>query len=250
MVFFILKKTLSAIVLPPNGPLLLALLGLLMLRRRPRVGRSFAWLGVLTLLALSTPVVAVALERIVNDGPPLDLTKASSAKAIVILGGGLDLEAPEYGGDTVNRSTLERVRYGALIAHKSGLPVLVTAGAAFANGIPGAIGMKQTLETEFGVKVRWAETRSRDTHENAHFSAKILRGVGITDVILVTHSIHMPRSEAEFRAAGLRVFPAPTVMPHLTVDTMLDLVPCAGSLERSSSALHEILGSAAFRAMM
>jgi uncharacterized SAM-binding protein YcdF (DUF218 family) len=146
MDLFFLKKALTVIVLPPNGPLLLALLGLLTLRRRPRVGRSFAWLGSVTLPVLSTPIVAVTLERIVNDSPPLDLARTSGAQAIVILGGGLNRDAREYGGDTINWATLERVRYGALVAGKTRLPVLVTTGAAFAHGILGARGSIGVLE--------------------------------------------------------------------------------------------------------
>jgi hypothetical protein len=35
----------------------------------------------------------------------------------------------EYGGDTLGRLTLERVRYGARVAKKTGLPVLVAGGS-------------------------------------------------------------------------------------------------------------------------
>ena len=53
---------------------------------------------------------------------------AADAEAIVILGGGTRRNAPEYGGDTLGRLTLERVRYGAQVAKLTALPVLVTGG--------------------------------------------------------------------------------------------------------------------------
>ena len=59
-----------------------------------------------------------------------------SAQAIVVLGGGLYFDTPEYGGDTVGGSTLERLRYAATIARKTNLPVLVTGGAGWAGGSP------------------------------------------------------------------------------------------------------------------
>ena len=57
------KAVLKAIVLPPCGPLLVSLTGLAIVRRYPRTGRLLAALGVLTLLALSLPVVAWLLAR-------------------------------------------------------------------------------------------------------------------------------------------------------------------------------------------
>ncbi len=53
-----LRAFVKVLVLPPAGPLLIALAGLLLLRRAPRVGRLLAWAGVATLTALSTPIVA------------------------------------------------------------------------------------------------------------------------------------------------------------------------------------------------
>jgi uncharacterized SAM-binding protein YcdF (DUF218 family) len=51
---------------------------------------------------------------------PLDLAQVSNAQAIVILGGGVRREAPEYGGATLGGITLERVRYGARLARTTG----------------------------------------------------------------------------------------------------------------------------------
>ena len=146
-------------ILPPTGPLLLAVVGLLMLARAPRAGRIVAWTGVLALLALSTPIVAFALLTFVDRSPPLDLARARDAQAIVILGGGIRPHAAEYGGrDTLGHLTLERVRYGAQVARLTGLPVLVTGGSVL-EGEPEATVMRAALEHEFAVPVRWVPLR-------------------------------------------------------------------------------------------
>ena len=132
MDFFLWRKVVAALVLPPIGPLALAVAGAALLGRRPRLGRALLWSGLALLVALSTSVVAGGLLRLVNDSPPVTLAQARSAQAIVILGGGVRPNAREYGGDTVGRLTLDRVRYGALVARATGLPVLVTGGAAHA----------------------------------------------------------------------------------------------------------------------
>lgn len=245
MDLFLLKKAVAALILPPTGPLLLALLGLALALRRPKWGGALAWIGMLGLLALSLPVVSHALLHAASGSGALDLAQARSAQAIVILGGGIRRDAPEYGGDTLGRLTLERVRYGAWVARRVKLPVLVSGGSVY-GGTPEAALMKRALEEEFGVEVRWAESASRDTRSNARESAKILLPLGITDVLLVAHAFDMPRASAEFHAAGLRPRPAPTgVAGAFGVDHPLELMPAMSALQGSYYALYELLARAA-----
>ena len=222
-----LRSLLKALALPPTGPLLLAALGLGLQKRHPRIGRAFAFAGVLFLLLLSMPAVAVLLLRWVDSSPPLDVQQAKTAQAIVILGGGTRHNAAEYGGDTLGRLTLERVRYGARVARLTGLPVLVTGGTP-SGGESEAKLMQEALEREFGIPVRWAEDRSRNTHENAVRSAEILRAAGIHRVVLVGHGFDMPRAAAEFAAEGIETIKAPTGVPVWDFDAPLMFVPSVG----------------------
>jgi len=231
------------LILPPTGPLLLAVVGLLMLARAPRAGRIVAWTGVLVLLALSTPIVAFALLTFVDRSPPLDLARAGDAQAIVILGGGIRPHAAEYGGrDTLGHLTLERVRYGAQVARLTGLPVLVTGGSVL-GGEPEATVMRAALEHEFAVPVRWVESQSRNTHENATLSAKILGAANVGRVVLVAHSFDMPRARAEFAAQGIETIPAPTLIPDGQIDNAVDLIPNMAALHSSYFAIYEILAN-------
>jgi uncharacterized SAM-binding protein YcdF (DUF218 family) len=243
---FFWRKVLAALVLPPIGPLALAILGAALLGRRPRLGRTLLWSGLGLLVALSTWAVADGLLRLVDDSPPVTLAEARSAQAIVILGGGVRRNAPEYGGDTVGRLTLDRVRYGAIVARATDLPVLVT-GGALREGATEAAVMRQTLEREFGVPVRWTEDRSRNTHENAQFSAARLEQEGVKRVVLVAHGFDMRRARAEFAAAGLEVVPAPTFVPSRQPLKPTDLIPSVGALQASYYALYELLGNLVLR---
>jgi uncharacterized SAM-binding protein YcdF (DUF218 family) len=234
----------KALILPPAAPLLVALIGLALIGRWPRAGRMLATLGVLALALLSLPAVAALLIRLVDDTLPLDPARAVSAQAIVILGGGVRTGAPEYGGDTVARLTLERVRYGARLARAVKLPVLVSGGRPATAHETEARLMKDVLESEFGVAVRWIEDRSRNTHENAVMSAAILRPAGVRRVVLVAHSFDMPRASAEFAAAGLETIAAPTgILPPYT-GIVLDYVPSAQALLVSYYALYELIANA------
>ncbi len=239
------KLLLKALILPPVAPLLLALAGLLLLRRHPRAGRALAATGMLALAALSTPIVAGMLIRAVDSTPVFEASLARNAQAIVILGGGIRRRAPEYAGDTMNGLTLERVRYGAIVARMTRLPVLVSGGRFAAEDATEAAIMKKALEQEFGVAVRWAEDHSQNTHENARMSAALLHADGISRVVLVAHGFDMPRATAEFAAAGISTIPAPTGIPAKERGAVaLDFVPTAGALVQSYYALYELYANA------
>jgi uncharacterized SAM-binding protein YcdF (DUF218 family) len=240
---FLLKKILAALILPPAGPLLLAALGLWLTRARSQrwqhAGRWLAGLAMLGLLALSLPLVSNALMAPLEPNPPITAAQLRRVQAIVILGGGSYFGAPEYGGDTVGYTTLERLRYGARLARASRLPLLVTGGAPF-GGRPEAESMREALEQDFGVKVRWVEGASRDTAENASLSAPLLKAAGITRIALVSHGWHLPRAVPLFEQQGLQVTPAPTVFSTGPPSWFENLRP--GGLTHSRHALNEYLG--------
>lgn len=240
-----LHQLVKALVLPPAGPLLIALAGIALMGRRPRLGRSLALLGIVTLTLLATPVVSALLVRMLDRTPALDAAHAKDAQAIVILGGGVRSYASEYGGPTVATITLQRVRYGARLARATGLPILVSGGRV-RGGPAEAILMRNVLTREFGVPVRWVEARSRNTHENAVNSAAILEQNHVSRVILVGHSFDFPRSRKEFEAQGIEVIPAPISIPPEAPTEIGDFLPSAGGLQRSYYALYEILANAAF----
>jgi len=238
---FLLKKLLATLVLPPAGPLLLAVLGLLLLRRRPRLGRALAWGGLVLLWLLATPAVTKPMLAALEDIPALDLAQAKNAQAIVVLGGGSTWAAPEYGGDTVSRWSLERLRYAARLHRDTGLPLLVTGGAPL-GGVPEGRSMRDALERDFGVRVRWVEDRSTDTRDNARMSAALLKEAGVGRVLLVTHAWHMRRAQAAFAAAGLDALAAPTGYETTGPLTALDFLPRPGGLWAGHVAMNEWLG--------
>ncbi len=238
---FQLKKLITALILPPAGPLLVALLGLYWARRRRRAGTAVAVAALALLIAGSLPLVGDGLLRSLETLPPIRADQLRSAQAIVVLGGGTYRAAPEYGGDTANRNTLLRLRYAAVLQRRSGLPLLVSGGAPF-GGLAEAEAMRTVLETEFAVPVRWVEAASADTAENAANSARLLRAAGVQRIALVSQAWHLPRAVALFERQGLTVMAAPTGFSTPSPSLLEDLLPSAVALEHSRTALHEWLG--------
>ena len=238
MDYFVWKQLLKNLVLPPTGPLLLAALGLvlLMLRRSRLGGAILCALGLASLWVLATPIAADSLVRWAERYPALDPDRIGDAQAIVILAGGVRVDAPEYGTSAPGATSLERLVYGARLARRTHLPVLIS-GSRFETA-----SMNGFLRQDLGVTAQWLENRSRDTHQNAQFSAVILERAGVRKVVLVTSAAHMARALVEFNQAGIEVVPAPAAMWTLRDKGALAFVPNADALVRSQRAMYEGLG--------
>jgi uncharacterized SAM-binding protein YcdF (DUF218 family) len=233
-----LKAFLRNLVLPPAGPLLLALVGLLLWRWRPRVARITVAIGVLTLWVLATPLLANALERVAQRAPPLDLARPVNAEAIVVLGGGERRDAaPEYGGGgAADGVLLERLTYAAYLHRRTGLPVLVSGNRME------AVTMGAVLARSFDIQPRWIDDRAEDTFQNAANSSRLLSAAGIRRVAVVTSASHAWRAAQEFRATGLQVLPAPVGLWAPAENGVLSWVPDLTALARSHDALYELVG--------
>lgn len=242
----IIDALVRLLLLPPTNLTALLVLGLLLRRRWPRAGKALAGAAVLLLVALSSGLGSMLLVRPLEDmAPPLARLDAHGAQAIVVLGAGSIYRSPEYGGlDIPDEVALMRLRYGAHLQHATGLPLLVTGGNAKPDGSMQAkgLGMARALREDFRTPVKWVETESEDTHQNAVFSARILRAEGVTRVLLVTHAMHMPRAAAAFERAGLNVVPAPTAFYSRGEHSLLGWLPSAAGMYRSYYATHEWIG--------
>ncbi|ADE12697.1 YdcF family protein [Sideroxydans lithotrophicus] len=232
----------SAFLLPPLNLLLLAVLGLWLWHKRPVIARTLLTVSVALLWLLSTPFFAEAMLQGLEGQPFVNDTSKPQADAIVVLGGGTNFRAPEYGGDTVSKETLERLRYAARLYRQTGKPILVTGGTPLGNDLSEAAQMKKTLEQEFNVPVRWAEGASNNTLENARLSREVLKKEGISRIYLVTHAWHMPRAVQVFQAAGFQVYPAPTAYTTRYQLDLLVFIPSASALRDSRIFMHEMIG--------
>ncbi|MDD5058440.1 MAG: YdcF family protein [Sideroxydans sp.] len=237
----------SAFLLPPLNLLLLAALGLWLWKKRPLIARVLLATSFVLLWLLSTPYFAEALLHSLEGEPQVIDTKYSQADAIVVLGGGTYFHAPEYGGDTVSMETLERLRYASKLYRETGKPILVTGGKPLGNNLSEAAQMKQVLEQEFHVPVRWAESGSDDTQENARLSRQILDKAGIGHIYLVTHAWHISRSVQAFQKAGLQVVAAPTAYTTRYRTDLLAFIPNAKALLDSRRYFHELIGMLWYR---
>ncbi len=248
------KPVISALFLPPMPFIVLILVGARLMFRR----RLLAWLVLLLGVAGVWLGTTVAAGHLLTQGlltPPPALVeseinelKRAPKTTIVVLGAGRRLLAPEYGVSALLPRSIERLRYGLWLARETSLPVGFSGGIG--HGAPAgpteAEIAARTAEREFGRKLTWTETDSRDTRENAIKTVALMQQVGIEQIVVVTHGYHMRRSIENFQRAvagtKMRIVAAPMGMPAPGKLRAVDWLPSVAGFERSQFAVHEWLG--------
>ncbi|OYU71984.1 MAG: hypothetical protein CFE45_41445 [Burkholderiales bacterium PBB5] len=141
------------------------------------------------------------------------------------------------------------MRYGAHLARRTGKPLAFAGGIGWASaggGFPSEAEVAaRALQQDWGVTLRWSDSRSRDPQENAQEMRRLL--AGIERIALVTDAWHMPRSVRAFEAAGFQVVPAPTGFATPTTRLLLQWLPSAEGLMLSRQVVREWLALRAMR---
>ncbi|WP_372623261.1 YdcF family protein [Falsiroseomonas sp.] len=237
-----MQGALTGLLLPPLLLVMAVLAAGLLAWRGWRAMGGLAALCALLLLLLSTPFAAGSLAVAVARLAPAEASIQPAA--IIVLGG--EMVRGEAGAE-VGPLTLERLRAGAALHRRTGLPLLVSGGPVGRDAPPVAELMAASLREDFGVPVRWVEPRARDTRDNAVLAAAMLRAEGIEAAHLVTHAWHMPRSLGAFARAGLPVEAAPVRQEVQPRGTASDWLPRPDHLARSWFMLREAAGLLVYR---
>jgi uncharacterized SAM-binding protein YcdF (DUF218 family) len=228
-------------------PLLLVFLvigfsGLLRRRLSTRTQRILLAAGLGGIFLISWPPVewllALPLElpyrRVVMPEAPAD--------AIVVLAGSGDPAHVELPVHIPGPDSYARCRYAAWL-HQNWrpVPVVVSGGTHNPKRPPIATVMAGVLRVE-GVPndLIVEESRSRNTRENAAYTAALLRQKGIRQIALVVDAASMLRAELCFRKEGISVVPVP--MGQRSGSFPTDLLPSAASIRGNEVTLHESLG--------
>lgn len=242
-----LKPLLTTLVMPPAGPLLLLILAGLITRWHRRLAWALTGLAVASLWVLSCQATAHGLNQwLLKTHPPLQAEQLKQAQAIVVLGGGVNPYAPEYGQARLSHEAHLRLLYGIHLHQQSQLPLVFAGGKGWSapnEQIESeATVAARVLQRDSGMRFAWVDDQSRDTRENAQRSWEQLSAQGIHTIALVTNDWHMQRSLRNFEQAGFKVLPAPMgyIQPPMRWDS--DYLPSTGGLGNSRTILREWLG--------
>jgi uncharacterized SAM-binding protein YcdF (DUF218 family) len=243
-----LKPYINGIVFSPTLLLICISLGIWMAGKRLQVGRLIAMSSTGIFWILATPALSIWLSQsVLPQYPPISIDKlqAEGVQAIIVLGGGVDTGQPD-GVQQLNPSALDRLRHGIELSRKTGIPILVTGGkgwgAVVGSDSEATISKRVALDA-FQYQIKWTESDSRDTRENARNSKELLSKYGLNKIALVTHSWHMPRSIKAFKKEGFEVTAAPMGFVGGKTIKLISLFPSISALQINFTMLRELVAS-------
>lgn len=251
------RPLLADLALPPV-PLIIALIAAWpLLVRKPLIGRLLMMACAVSLwLSSSLGPAEFASQVLLRQYHPMTSQRLDSLRAdvklhentgIIALGSGIQQFAPEYGGPKLTSESLERLLYAIWLGRQLQLPVGFSGGLGWAaeDGLAEAIAARDVARSEFHVLLRWVESRSRDTRQNASETVALLRADGIERVVLVTSTVHMPRAMAAFEAAtkgtSMVVEPAPIGAFSSSRQRVFDWIPSGDGIALMRLVIREWL---------
>jgi uncharacterized SAM-binding protein YcdF (DUF218 family) len=212
--------------------------------RRARWARIAAWGAWGAFWVISLPVTNVVLTRWTETrGPDLGVALAGQdldKTALVVLAAGMRSYDPEVPPrERLDPASTQRVLTASRLWHDHPFGIVVLSGTPRAE----TEGMTDLITTLGVPRDRLVgESRSRNTRENAAYSAEILRQRGVTTVVVVTSAVHLRRSIKDFEAVGVHAIPAAAEIVGHTIWGVDALLPSSTALAHTHSVLHEIVG--------
>lgn len=242
-----LTSWLPQLVIPINlaGTLLVIALLFFLIRWR-KLAALLALTAMAWVVGWSLPGVSVwAGGYLEQRYPHQPIEKIPHAEAIIVLGGHTANNRQNWFEELENTQKQTRVDYAATLYAAGKAPQIIVSGAALDGGMSEAQMMARTLEQlDVPSKDILLERQSQNTRENALFSINKLRTNGIHKVLLVTSSLHMPRSMATFENRGIDIIPAP-VAPQILLPENGGIepwIPSWRTLHASRSIIKEYVG--------
>ena len=243
----VLKPLLTMLVLPPGGLLLILGLAFALARKHRRWAWTLVAAASVLLWVLSCNAAVYGLNRwLLPSYPVVTATDLQHAQAIVVLGGGVNNHAPEYGEPVLSSSSLARLQYALHLKRQTALPMLFAGGKGWSASAEQTSSEAEvaaaTSHRDTGIQIEWLDKSSRDSKESAYKAFEILAPLDKKRILLVTNEWHMARSVKQFERAGFTVIPAPMGFIHPPQTPLFDYLPSAGGLGATQQILKEWLG--------
>jgi uncharacterized SAM-binding protein YcdF (DUF218 family) len=247
-----ISRFFGALVQPSSLLILLCAAGLAisLWRHGSRWGRRLLLVGVGGLAACAWLPVGVLLMRPLEDRFPHETVGPRHVDGIIVLGGAIDLDESALQGTAAVNERAQRVTTFLTLARRYPGARLVFSGGD-AHVIPRGpteADIARQLFTDLGLDDRRVvfEGGSRNTHENALFSRRLVKPKAGQVWLLVTSAGDMPRAVGCFRAVGWPVtaYPADYHAQGWTFDLMPGLLP---GLSVADWATHEWIGLVYYR---
>jgi uncharacterized SAM-binding protein YcdF (DUF218 family) len=246
------SKVFGFFAIPSNFVILVGIVGALLLGTRfSRWGWRLA-IGSLVVLAVIglSPVGNALIVPLEDRFPPWDASRGAP-HGVVVLGGALSPDVSHARDTVALNEAAERLTVAAELARRYPDARIIFSGGS------GAVLFAERPEAEFALRLLEslgvprgrviAESKSRNTVENARFSREIAQPKPGERWLLVTSAYHLPRAMGIFRKAGFPVEAYPVDWRTRGTSDVLRPFPTMGEgLRRTDTAMREWLGLLAY----
>ncbi|PMP91923.1 MAG: YdcF family protein [Hydrogenobaculum sp.] len=233
MIFFTIKKLLTAILIPPGIFIITFFFISFFVKSKKIKVLSFGMTMLFYLLSI-TPVkdaLITPLEHTYNQPKGF-----LNANAIVVLGGGY------YKNGNLSGETVKRLLAGIYLSYKTKIPLILS--GVDIKYLPKNTPIVKILDA-VDVGNIYEDVKSKDTIQNAAQSYKICTryiNPQCSSIILVTSAYHMPRAKMLFDNFFKNVIPYPVDYKEDLRYNLRSFLPNMSDLENSTKAIREYLG--------
>ena len=245
---FIFKKILTPFLIPPG--LFIAIIIVLGIwffyKNQKKIAYGYIIIAAVFWLASMKPVSDLFLSKLEYH---FVLPESFSADVVIVLGGGMKDDVPDFSGNSaLNSAGLERVFAAARIVKKKKIPIITSGGAVFSRKAESEVAKRFLMDIGISGDEIIVENKSRDTYENALFSRKICLERGFNRVVVVTSAFHMPRTAMIFKKVGFEdivYYPTGYRTSKKPKYYFTDFLP--GDMQNLSVAIKEYIGLAYYK---
>jgi uncharacterized SAM-binding protein YcdF (DUF218 family) len=250
-VFFVLSKLLDIFLSPLTwGALLVA--AAIPWRpsraKKPKRARAFGIAGLAVLFVFSLAPVGNGLTRWLESSAKDTTRPGVTYDAVILLGGAVEQDPTKEHGTPAYNDSAERllVTYDLLRSDRARFAIV--SGGPPTEKASDAIVFRDAL-VGWGIAPErvLVEDRAMNTHQNAVYSAALVKERGFERLVLVTSAFHMKRAADCFRAVGLEPDTLPADWRASREIRSLSILPRSDYLDMSTHALRELFGRGVYR---
>ena len=259
--FVYLSKLLPNLIYPAGLIMFMTLIGLIFCRSA-KAKNCVLWLILIFVLIAGNKLPGGWLTRHLEQAYPA-FNGVQTAEAIVVLGGGTVTKSAPRQIVEVNGGG-DRVTYAVKLFRDGAADKLLLGGSYIrwrdgevfsGNTVSSPASEMAELMKMYGIPedALLIQARSLNTAEEAEEDAKILKELGVSQIILVSSATHMRRAVPLFEKQGLDVIPAPTdysfsdqewknFLRFDAATAYTFFIPSIGNMESLQNAVKEYLG--------
>lgn len=243
MDLFLLKKIISALIMPLSIVIILLIIAIILHRKKPQFSFKCLLLSTFLLIVTSMGPFADWVMKPIEDNYPVYTKNPLPIDYIIVLGCGHTSDNALPATSQLKACSLQRLVEAVRIYQLHPEATIITSGHAFGDPMSNAMKVKEAA-VSLGIPAEKIITENfpKDTEEEAELIAPRVKD---HQSILITNADHMPRAIQYFAEQGAYPIAAPT--SHYVKDNKMDkhwgyFIPNSDNLTQTTTAWYETLG--------